>query len=88
MTSRAWFGHKRFGAGFNPKTWEGWLSLLLFVVVVPGGLKLILDRGAGLPIPGLIGTAWVVAATVAFLVLVWIKRDRTKPVKFRWGFRD
>ena len=88
MTSRAWFGHKRFGAGFNPKTWEGWLSTLTFVVVVAGGLKLILDRGAGLPAPGLIGTAWVVATAVAFLVLVWIKRDRSKPVKFRWGFRD
>lgn len=85
MTSRAWFGHKRFGAGFNPRTWEGWLSLFLFVVVVPGGLKLILDHGAILPFVGLFSTLWVIAATTAFLAMVWAKRDRTKPVKFRWG---
>jgi hypothetical protein len=88
MTSRAWFGHKRFGAGFNPSTWEGWLALLVFVVVVPGGLTFILDHGAVLPAPGLLATAWVIAATAAFLTLVWIKRDRSKPVKFRWGSQD
>ena len=88
MTSRAWFGHKRFGAGFNPRTWEGWLSLLLFVVVVPGGLELILDRRPVSPFLGVISIVWVIVTTAGFLTLVWAKRDRSKPVKFRWGSLD
>ena len=88
MTLRAWFGHKLFGAGFSPTTWQGWLSTLAFVVIVAGGMKLILDRGAAHPFVGLICAAWAILTTVGFLAFVWIKRDRSRPVKFRWGSKN
>lgn len=28
---RLWFGPKRIGLGFGPRTWEGWAVILLFV---------------------------------------------------------
>ena len=39
-----WFGPKRIGWGFTPRTWEGWLVTLLAVAaaVAPG----VIARGA------------------------------------------
>lgn len=31
---RSWFGPKRYGWGISPHTWEGWLLLFVFVIVV------------------------------------------------------
>ena len=31
---RTWFGPKRYGWGISPHTWEGWLLLFVFVIVV------------------------------------------------------
>ena len=31
---RTWFGPKRIGWGISPHTWEGWLILVIFVIVV------------------------------------------------------
>ncbi|QII03990.1 hypothetical protein BH93_00165 [Rhodococcoides fascians A25f] len=31
---RTWFGPKRYGWGISPHTWEGWLLLAIFVIVV------------------------------------------------------
>jgi hypothetical protein len=31
---RPWFGPKRVGYGLRPQTWQGWLIIALFVVVV------------------------------------------------------
>lgn len=28
---RLWFGPKRFGWGYSPRTWEGWAIVGLFV---------------------------------------------------------
>ncbi|WP_153275317.1 hypothetical protein [Rhodococcus sp. P1Y] len=31
---RRWFGPKRIGWGYSPRTWEGWVTLAVFVAVV------------------------------------------------------
>lgn len=31
---RTWFGEKRHGWGISPHTWEGWLLLVIFVIVL------------------------------------------------------
>lgn len=40
--ARQWFGPKRYGWGFSPRTWEGWVVLLLLGVVLVGGCSLFL----------------------------------------------
>lgn len=32
----AWFGPKRIGAGWGPRTWQGWLIMALFTAVIIG----------------------------------------------------
>ena len=34
ITQIAWFGKKRVGYGPAPKTWQGWIVTLLFVLTV------------------------------------------------------
>ena len=34
MSTRPWFGPKRIGYGLRPQTWQGWLVMALFAVVV------------------------------------------------------
>jgi CDP-diglyceride synthetase len=34
MTQKAWFGKKRVGYGPAPKTWQGWIVTLLFVLTI------------------------------------------------------
>lgn len=31
---RTWFGEKRHGWGISPHTWEGWLLLVILVIVL------------------------------------------------------
>lgn len=33
-TQKAWFGKKRVGYGPAPKTWQGWIVTLLFVLTI------------------------------------------------------
>jgi hypothetical protein len=55
-----WFGPKRFGNGYGPRTWQGYLvtAVLLLIVVIVGGLA-----GAHSP--------WFIAA-IAFFAVVHI----------------
>jgi len=34
MSNKPWFGPKRYGIGFRPQTWQGWLILIGGVVVL------------------------------------------------------
>ena len=46
MTSpgrRPWFGPKRFGVGIRPQTWQGWLIVLFFLVVLITAATLLLS---------------------------------------------
>ena len=36
IVKHPWFGPKRFGWGWTPITWEGWLVTVLFLAVVLG----------------------------------------------------
>jgi hypothetical protein len=31
----AWFGRKKYGWGWGPTSWQGWLILAVYVVLVP-----------------------------------------------------
>ena len=63
---RPWYGPKRFGYGYGPQTWQGWLvsALSLVAVVVAGAVAK--------------GTPWfyavVIAVVAVHLVIVVVQR--------------
>jgi hypothetical protein len=85
--NQPWFGHRLFGAGLAPSSWQGWLSLLIYIVVLGWCVEALPGLIADPRLAGLARWAAPGLVTVAMLVLVWAKRDRSRPVGWRWGKR-
>ena len=34
MDSPGWFGPKAYGFGLGPKTWQGWLAIIIYAVLM------------------------------------------------------
>lgn len=75
---RYWFPAKRYGWGWGiPRSWQGWLVLAGFVVLlVLGGLLFPPKRELGFFL------AYVVALCVLLTGICWLKGE---PPKWRWG---
>ncbi len=71
-SGHGWLGRKRFGFGFGPRTWQGWLITAIYAVLMIGTPRVISPRTE---YGELIGT--MVLLTVAYLeIFIW-KLDRT-----------
>lgn len=74
---RYWFRRRRYGYGWTPCTWQGWLSLAVFLIVVIGGVSVWHST---------VGSIVTVAvAGVVFIGLCIVKGERPG---WRWGRRD
>jgi hypothetical protein len=65
---RPWFGRKRFGYGYAPQTWQGWLLLAVL-------LALLIIAGAIAPRSALFYAA-VAAVIVVPLAVIAVQRPR------------
>jgi hypothetical protein len=76
--SRYWFPAKRYGWGWGlPVAWQGWLSLVCFIVLVIAGVLLFPPREALAKY-----LIYVVSLSIAFAALCWWKGE---PPRWRWG---
>ena len=79
--SRYWFPAKRYGWGWGfPTTWQGWLVIALYVVLIGAGAVVISPSRQ----PGMF------AAYLTFLtfVLIAVCSAKGEPPHWRWGKRD
>lgn len=77
---RPWFGPRRYGYGVSPVTWEGWLATGVYAVAL-GGLPL----WAGHPPSPRVVSGAIFAGTALLFGLIWLKLDRSQPLRWRWG---
>jgi hypothetical protein len=82
-TKRYWFKRRRYGYGYMPVTWEGWLAVTAYVAIVVVLVPAFLDapeetagREAGF-------FFLFLAAATACLLMVSVKNG-PKP-RWRWG---
>lgn len=76
--TKYWFRAKRFGWGWGlPLTWQGWLVLAIFLVMVAAGATLIQPR-----IHLSLFVIYVAILSGALMVVCWIKGE---PPRWRWG---
>lgn len=80
---KPWFGPRRFGYGVSPISGEGWACLGLYILsmaVIPSlwGREL-----RGMEAIGIL--AALLVCTAVLLVVVWLKLDRSRPLRWRWG---
>jgi hypothetical protein len=65
-----WFGRKLFGFGFGPRTWQGWLTTLIWLVLMVL-VPVVMPPEASHYFPVV---AWVLL-TLAFLAIFLVKLD-------------
>jgi hypothetical protein len=77
-TPKYWFSAKRYGWGWGlPATWQGWAVLIVYIVLVLGGIPVLqVSKGS------LACLAYTVALTIALVAICWA---RGEPPRWRWG---
>ncbi len=79
---RLWFARKRYGWGWTPSTWEGWVITLLYIAAVIAN-AVFMEH-----ITPISTTAWVlffmhIATLTTFLILICYARGESP--KWQWG---
>ena len=75
---RPWFAHKRYGYGsFLPITWQGWVTLGLFLLVIFGEMPLT---------SGWLRAIMFTVTVCAFIAVCALKTEGG--LRWRWGDDD
>ena len=83
MSNKLWFKRRRYGWGWTPVTWQGWLTLAIFLIVV-------LCAGALLPMkpadPSVFELVLFFMVTVsAVFLLIGTTLAKGPLPRWRWG---
>lgn len=65
-----WFGAKRHGYGWSPRSWKGWLAIALYVVMSIASVQFLLLRNHGVA-----ALVCHIALTAALVALCMIRRE-------------
>ena len=67
LTRKAWYGPSSVGSLFPmPKSWEGWVALIVFIIVI----------AATAALAGDLGKAARIGVCIAYVVLCYVTYDR------------
>jgi hypothetical protein len=73
--NRAWFGRKRIGWGYGPRGWEGWLTVVLYLLLMLG-LPAYLGPRLG---DNGVRILWIALTILFFVVFFWKLERRRSP---------
>lgn len=78
-----WFKRRRYGWGWTPVTWQGWLTIGFFMAVVIGGAMFLPEtKPTEISRDVLVFLAYIaIAATILF----YISYNKGPEPKWRWG---
>jgi hypothetical protein len=82
MIHKLWFKAKRYGWGWTPCSWEGWLVLTLFIVFEYFDFMR-LDRYSHSNSDTL--RPFIIDTFIAIIVLIFICYKKGEKPKWRWG---
>lgn len=72
-----WFPAKRYGWGWGaPATWQGWMVLVLFLIVLTSGALWLLPEHV---------VAYLVFTGILCLILIAVCWLKGEPPRWRWG---
>lgn len=78
---KIWFRSKRFGLGWYPITWQGWLVVLIYVAIILF-LAFGVDRQKS---DGNLLIGLIVPVFVTTVVMILICRLKGEKLQWRWG---
>lgn len=81
-----WFKRRRYGLGWVPVTWQGWLTIIVFIAIALGAAFGLPTKPAQ-PTGGQLLRFFVILAAdlAAFLAITFTKGPRPR---WRWGKTD
>jgi hypothetical protein len=74
-----WFKAKTYGYGWYPATWQGWLILLVYFIIL-GVLVYIFQTNVAKYL-----VFYFVSVFVFTGLLIYISYKKGEPIKWRWG---
>ncbi len=74
-----WFKAKTYGYGWYPATWQGWLIILVYLMIF-GLLVFIFETDVKE-----YSVFYFTSVAVITLLLVYISYKKGEPAKWRWG---
>ena len=77
-----WFKAKNYGWGWYPVTWQGWLVLAVYLLVIFGTVFTLIQLNVGPDIAPLIFLPVIALATVVMIIICF--KTGEKP-EWRWG---
>ena len=79
---RYWFRARRYGYGWTPCSWQGWLVLgvfiILFTATVAGSI-------AAASVSGVLVAACTLASVMLVVALIYVCWAMGEPARWRWG---
>ena len=73
-----WFPAKTYGWGWGPPTtWQGWSVLIVFLLLIVGGIPILMPRFGAL-----VFNAYAAILIVALVGICWLTGE---PPRWRWG---
>jgi uncharacterized membrane protein YhaH (DUF805 family) len=76
-----WFKRKLYGWGWTPATWQGWLAVLIYLLIVVG-LALCLDPLAH---PSTLIKSFVLPLVVVTVILIGLAWYKGESPRWQWG---
>ena len=80
-----WFKRRRYGYGWTPVTWQGWLSVLLFLVTVLSGAVVLRDTPRNSEYSKALVYMALLLISVSLLIIIPFKKGPSP--KWRWGVK-
>ncbi|HAO81675.1 MAG: hypothetical protein UV57_C0003G0009 [Parcubacteria group bacterium GW2011_GWD2_43_10] len=83
--NKYWFRRKLYGWGWTPATWQGWLTLLIFILIIPLNFYRIdsVSHSASDTLINFIPQTLLL--TILLLIVCFIKGE---PPRWQWGIPD
>lgn len=82
---RLWFKAKRYGYGWTPCTWEGWLVLAAYLAILAGAFFWF-DHDSHSASDTV--RPFVIFVFLLTALLLWIAHATGEPARWRWGDDD
>lgn len=82
MKKQQWFKAKRYGWGWTPSAWQGWLAIGVFVSLMVGGSLFLFGGEPATPGQVVLFGAWIASCILCLVVISY--RHGEKP-GWRWG---
>lgn len=80
-----WFKRRRYGYGWTPVTWQGWLVIILFMAIVLSASVVLGDTPRNTLSSDVL--IYIALLFMAVVLLVFISVKKGPSPKWRWGVK-